>query len=113
MVQKPRGRFDVIYIVRQSLHDDTLDRFNYTAQELALDVTKHVDVFDRDVTLGARYGFLVGFLNGRLFSLSNEWLLSSDVWLEPRTRTSLYTRLTASDFGQDGSNPPQTSRDGF
>jgi len=112
-IQQPKLRFDVIYTARQSLNDDSLSEFNFTAQELALDLKRRVDWWDRDVTLGGRYEFNVGFLDDNLFSVSNHLRLSSDIRLTPRTRTYAYNRFIVSDFGPDGSNPPQTSRDGF
>ena len=111
-IRRPEGRFDVIYTMRQSLHDRGLDEVNFTSQELALDARKRVSLWDRDVVLGSRYELLGGFLDGDLFSLSNRFLLSSDLRLTPHTRTYVYDRFTVSNFGPDGSNPPQTSRDG-
>ena len=102
----------MIYTTRQSLHDRGVDEVNFTSQELALDARKRVSLVNRDIILGARYDLLSGFLDGDLFSLSNRLLLSSDLRLTPHTRTYAYNRFTASDFGPDGSNPPQTSRDG-
>lgn len=112
-IQKPDLRFDVSYVTRQSLNDDSLSEFNFTGQELALDLRKRVRWWDRDVTHGLRYEFNAGFLDGNLFSLTNEFRLSSDVRFTSRTRTYFYQRFTIADFGPDGSNPPQTSRDGF
>ena len=111
-IQKPGLRLDVTYTSRQSLNDDSLNEFNFTSQELALDARKRVSLWDRDVTLGGRYEVAAGFLDGNLFEVSNEFRLSSDVRLSPRTRSYLYNRFTVADFGPDGSNPPQTSRDG-
>ncbi|MCI0564514.1 MAG: tetratricopeptide repeat protein [Nitrososphaera sp.] len=113
VIQKPKLRFDAIYTARQSFNDDGLDEFNFTSQELAFDLRKTVSWWDRDVTLGLRYDFVTGFLDRDIFSLANRWRLSSDVKLTPRTRTYFYNRFGVSDFGPDGSNPPQTSRDGF
>ena len=110
---RPDARVDVLYTTRQSLHDRGLDEVNFTSQELAVDGRKRVSLLDRDVTLGTRYDFLAGFLDGDLFSISNRFLFSSEARLTPHTRTDVYNRFTVSNFGPDGSNPPQTSRDGF
>ena len=111
-VNRPDTRVDVISTTRQSLHDRGLDEVNFTSQEFALDARKRVSLWDRDVILGARYDLLGGFLNGDLFSLINRFLFSSDFRVTPHTRTYAYNRFSVSDFGPDGSNPPQTSRDG-
>ena len=113
LIQKPDHRFDIIYTARQSLNEGAFDEFNFTSQELALDFKKRMGVWDRDVTFGSRYEFRSGFLDGHLFSLDNDWLLSADVRLAPRARSFFYNRFTVSNYGPDGSNPPQTSRDGF
>lgn len=104
---------DLAYTSRQSLHDDSLDDFNFTSQEFGLDARKRVDLSGRAVTLGARYDTLVGFLEGDLFSFANRFTVSGDTRLTPHTRTVVSNRLTVSEFGPDGSNPPQTSRDGL
>ncbi|MDP3704027.1 MAG: tetratricopeptide repeat protein [Candidatus Omnitrophota bacterium] len=112
-IQQRGNRLDFTYTTRQSLNDDSLNEFNFTSQELAAEGRRRVELWDREVTLGARYELSGGFLDGDTFSLDNQLRLSSDVRLTPRTRTYLYNRFTASDYGKDGSNPPQTSRDGF
>ena len=111
-LNRPDARIDVTSTTRQSLHDRGLDEVNFTSQELALDARKRVNLLDRDVVLGAHYDLLGGFLDGHLFSLINRFLLSSDLRLTPHTRTYAYNRFSVSNFGPDGSNPPQTSRDG-
>ena len=113
MVMRPDFRLDVAYTARQSFHTQDLDEVNFTSQELALDARKRVEIWNRDVTLGSRYDLRAGFLNSNLFSWDNQLTLSSDVRFTPRTRTYAYHRFTGSEFGPDGSNPPQTSRDGF
>ena len=112
-VTRPDARVDVVYTTRQSLHDRGLDDVNFTSQEAAVDARKLVSLWDRDVTFGSRYEFIVGFLDGELFSLSNRLLLTCDARATAHTRTTLTNRFTVSNFGPDGSNPPQTSRDGF
>ena len=109
----PDAYVDLMYTSRQSLHDDSLDDFNFTSEEVGIDARKRVDVGGREVTLGGRYELLSGFLEGDLFALSNRFLLSADTRFTPHTRTALSNRFTVSNFGPDGSNPPQTSRDGI
>lgn len=106
-------KIDLLYAARQSLHDDSLDEFNFTSQEWGLEARKKTRLLDREVIFGGRYDLLLGFLNGDIFSLRNRWTVSADTRWTPRIRSLLSYRLTASDFGPDGSNPPQTSRDGL
>ena len=112
-ITRPNLRLDVVYTARQSLHTRGLDLVNFTSQELALDGKTRVSVRGRDIVLGGRYDLLVGLLDGDLFSVGNQWLLGADMRLSQRTRTYVYQRLGVWNFGPDGSNPPQTSRDGF
>lgn len=112
-ILRPDFRFDVISTTRQSWHSEGLDQINFTSQALALDARKSTSLWDRDVIFGARYELAAGFLDEELFALDHELLLSSDMRLTPKTRTYVYNRATLSEFGPDGSNPPQTSRDGF
>ncbi|MBI3320094.1 MAG: hypothetical protein HYZ89_05865, partial [Candidatus Omnitrophica bacterium] len=60
-----------------------------------------------------RYGTRVNFLRSELFSVVNRMLLSAETAFTHRTRTYVYGRAALENFGPDGSNPPQTSRDGF
>jgi len=113
LLQEPDRRATLTYTTRQSLNDDSLNEFNFTAQEAALNAERRVDLWDRDVDLGFRYELDAGFLDGDLFSLSNRFRLSANSRLTPRTRTYVYNRFSVSDYGPDGRNPPQTSRDGF
>lgn len=113
MLLRPDRRVDVIWTSRQSLHDRGLDAVNFTSEELTLDARQQVGFFGTDVVMGLRYGLAAGWLDGRMFSLSHEWLVSADGRLVPQTRTVLYQRVAFTDFGPDGSNPPQTSRDGL
>ena len=67
----------------------------------------------RTYLLGARYTSRVDFLRSDLFDVVNRLLLSVESAFTPHTRTYVYARASLSNFGPDGSNPPQTSRDGF
>lgn len=113
LLQERQRALDLLYTARQSLHDDDLDDFNFTSQEASLDAHKRGTFFSRDVTWGGRYDAEVGFLEGDLFSYTNRLTLTADSRWTPRTRTVLTNRLGWINFGPDGSNPPQTSRDGF
>jgi tetratricopeptide (TPR) repeat protein len=113
LLQESDTRLDVIYTARQSFNDDSLEEFNFTSQELALDGRKRVSMWDHDVTLSSRYEFRAGFLDRDLFSLNNWLRLSADTKLTPHTRSYLYQSFMASDFGPDGEDPQLTSRDGF
>jgi len=113
IVLQPDLRVDAISMTRQSLHTEGLTQVNFTGQEVGLAASKRVNVWNRDVIVGGRYDFLTGWLDGDLFSVTNRWLLSADARLTPRTRTYAYNRFSVANFGPDGSNPPQTSRDGF
>lgn len=104
---------DLNYAARQSLHDDSLNEFNFTSQEWGLNTRKRLTIFGRDVIFGGQYDLLAGFLNGRTFSLKNRGTVSADTRLTAQTRSVLSYRFTVANFGPDGSNPPQTSRDGI
>lgn len=104
---------DLFYDFRQSLHDNSRNEFNFTGQNVGLEVRKRSQAFNKDVTYGLRYEFSPGFLDGHLFSLENQWTLSADFRFTPRTRTVFFDRLAVINFGPDGFDPPRTSRDGF
>jgi len=105
-------RVDLIYTARQSFHDGETDSVDFTSQEVGINARKKDELLGKDVTWGARYDLAVGFLRSDLFSVINRFLFSSDWTLTPQTRTRLYDRFSISEFGPDGSNPDQTSRDG-
>lgn len=113
LIQERDLGIDLLYTGRQSAHDDSLDDLNFNSQEASLDARKRALFFGKEVTWGSRYDLMVGLLESDLFSLTNRLTLSADTRLSPRTRTVLTNRLAWSDFGPDGSNPSQTSRDGF
>ena len=104
---------DVLYDFRQSLHDDSLNEFNFTHQAIGFEGRKRTAAYGRDIVWGARYEFIPGFLDGDLFSVKNQWTPSAEVRFTPRTRTVFYDRLGVTNFGPDGSSPSRTSRDGF
>lgn len=104
---------DLIYAAGQTIHDDSLDEFNFTSQEFGTDLRKRLKLAGKEVTLGTKYEFLAGFLDGNLFSIRNRVTVSADSRLTRRTRSVLFARLMPANYGPDGSNPPQTSRDGL
>lgn len=104
---------DLFYDFRQSLHDNSRNEFNFTGQNVGLEVRKRSQAFNRDVIYGLRYEFIPSLLEGNLFSLKNQWILSMDLRFTPRMRTVFFDRLAVSDFHRDGSDPSRTSRDGF
>ena len=104
---------DLLYTTRSSFHDDGLDDFNFTSEEIGVVGQRAGRFFGQPVWWGGRYDSAVGFLKEDLFSWTNRATLSADTRLTPRTRTVLSHQISWVDFGPDGSNPPQTSRDGL
>lgn len=110
---RPDAEVDVGYVARQSLHDGNQADFNFTSQEFNLDAKRRLRVAGRELLFGGFYEVLAGWLEGELFSLVNRATASADSRLTPHTRTIISNRFAVSAFGPDGSNPPQTSRDGL
>jgi hypothetical protein len=113
VILKPDGRLDVLYLSRQMFHDGETDDVDLTTQGAAIVAKRRVHMGRRAVILTGRYGARVNFLRSDLLSVVNRFLLSADTTFTPHTRTHVYGRASLADFGPDGSNPPQTSRDGF
>lgn len=113
LLREPETALDLLYTARYSAHDDSLDDLNFLSQEASADLRRKVDWAGREVTLGARYDLGLGLLESDLFTLSNGLALTADSRWTPRTRTTLLARTGWIDFGPDGSNVPQTSRDGW
>ena len=113
LVLTPEGRLDVLYLSRQMFHDGETDDVDLTTQGAAIVAKRRVHMGRRAVILAGRYGARVNFLRSDLLSVLNRFLLSADTAFTPHTRTHLYGRASLANFGPDGSNPPQTSRDGF
>ena len=113
LVLTPEGRLDVLYLSRQMFHDGETDDVDLTTQGAAIVAKRRVHMGRRAVILAGRYGARVNFLRSDLLSVVNRFLVSADTPFTPYTRTHLYGRASIADFGPDGSNPPQTSRDGF
>ena len=113
LVLKPAARVDILYLSRQLFHDGETDDVDTTMQGMAIVAKRRVDIGRQAVILGGRYGARVNFLRSELFSVVNRFLFSADTAFTPHTRTHVYKRFSFADFGPDGPNPPQTSRDGF
>ena len=105
--------WDLTYAGRQSLHEDNFNEFNYHSEEVGLNLRRRVKMGDQDVVLGLRYEYLLGFLGENLYSNRNRWHVSGDTRFTKYTQTIFYDRMTVSNYGPDGFNPTQTSRDGF
>ena len=113
LVLAPATRVDLLYLSQQNLYDGGTDDVDTTMQGLAI-VGKHrIEIGRQAVILGGRYGARVNFLRSDLFSIINRFIFSADTAFTPHTRTHLYKRFSFANFGPDGPNPPQTSRDGF
>lgn len=108
----PGRGLDLLYTTRQSFHDDSLEDLNFTSQEIGVDARAKTSLWGQEYTVGGRYDLAVGLLESALFSVNHRLTLSADGRFTPHTRTVLTTRLAGINFGPDGSNPPQTSRDG-
>jgi hypothetical protein len=113
LVRERDRAVDATYTTRHSFHDDGLDEFNFISQELALAARQRAGTLaGQPLWFSGRYDLQAGFLDEDLFSWSNRFTLGADSRLSPRTRTALTGQCALSNFGPDGSNPPQTSRDG-
>lgn len=107
-------RVDLTYTSRASFHDDGLDDFNFLSEEAGLFLRRRAGALaSRPVWFTGRYEVLGGFLDNDLFSFSNRFTVGVDSRLTPRSLTALTGQTALTDFGPDGSNPPQTSRDGI
>lgn len=105
-------RFDVLYIGQQRSHDRGSRKVDFTSQGFAFDAKKRSLFGRRAILFGSRYDFRANFLRSDLFSIANQFFLSLDTSFKPRTRTHLYGRFSASNYGPDGSDPARSSRDG-
>ena len=113
LLKRPKERLDLVYIGQETLHNGGASDVNFSSQGFALSTKIRRFLGRRAVLFGGRYDFKANFLKTNLFSISNRFFLGADTSLLKRTRTHLYTRFNILNFGRDGSNPPQTSRDGF
>lgn len=104
---------DLLYAVRQTIHDDSLNEFNFHSEEFGAQIRKRIQIGSQDVVAGLRYDLMLGILETDLFSLRNQWVLSADTRFTERTRTVFYDRIAWTEFGPDGFSPAETSRDGL
>ncbi len=111
-LRSKRSSVDIVYGVSHSFHDNGLDEFDFMSHNLGVDAKHKVLFGGQDVTLGARYDFSAAFLDGNTFSLKNRFIFSADTRLTTYSRSVLSYELAPTNFGTDGSNPSQTSRDG-
>ncbi len=112
-MQDPKQSVDMISTTRTSLHDDGLDEFNYTAQELSLDWTRKLSADVMPMTVSVRYTGAGTFLSEDIFSVSNRVRFKLDAWSAKQFRTSVSSYVGYSNYAQDGGSPAQTSRDGL
>jgi len=113
VVLKPDTRLDVLYLARQLTHDGETDDVDFTSQGVGVDAKRRFRAGERTYLLGGLYTARADFLRSDLFAVVNRWLLSLETAFTPQTRTFVYGRASLWNVGPDGSNPPQTSRDGF
>ena len=107
------SRLDVIYVGQEYLHSAGATAVDFTSQGLAFDAKKRTFIGERSFLLEGRYDFRANFLRSDLFSIVNRFFVSADTSFWPKTQTHFYGRFGILNYGPDGSNPDQTSRDGI
>ncbi len=109
-----RGRFDsyVGYRLYKSLHDDSLDEFNFTFNEFFFINEYWQNIRGKEVHFGLRYALPFSFLGGNTFSFASEITAYVNSRLTKNTFTEVYHRWSHIEFGRDGAIPNLTSRDG-
>ena len=107
------SRIDLLYIGQETLHNGRADRVNFHSEGFAVDTKKRKIFWNRAFLFGGRYDFKANFLTDNLFSVSNRFYLSAATSFVKRTKTQFFGRFNVLNFGKDGSDPSQTSRDGF
>ena len=107
------SRLDVLYIGQQYSHSHGAEGVDFTSQGFALDAKKRTFMGTRSFLLGSRYDFRANFLRSDLFSIVNRFFVSADTSFWPKTQTHFYGRFGILNYGPDGANPDQTSRDGI
>ncbi len=106
-------RVDALYVGQALLHDHGADQIDFNSQGFALNAKKRFFMGSRAVLFGARYDFRYNWLRSNLFSTVNRFLLSGETSFWKKTKTHVYTRISYSDFKNDGFLPSTTSRDGY
>ena len=107
------SRLDILYIGQRYSHSHGAEGVDFTSQGFALDAKKRTFVGTRSILWGSRYDFRANFLRSDLFSIVNRFYLSADTSFWPKTQTHFYGRFGILNYGPDGANPDQTSRDGI
>ena len=107
------ARVDLLYIGQETLHNGRADRVNFHSEGFAVNAKKRKIFWHRVFLFGGRYDFKANFLTDNLFSVTNRFFISADTSFLKRTRTHFFSRFNVLNFGRDGSDPSQTSRDGF
>ncbi len=110
--ERQTEQVSVEYGVSQSLHDDTLNEFNFHSQRAALQYSRIDTFFDKQWISRLRHDFNAGFLDDNLFSIANTTSLNTSVSLMQQTLASFYIRYGYTQFGPDGSISTLFSRDG-
>ncbi len=105
-------RVDALYVGQALLHDSGANQIDFNSQGFALDAKKRAFFGKRAVLFGARYDFRTNWLRSVVFSTVNRFLLSAETSFWKKTKTHVYTRLSYSNYKNDGSIPSTTSRDG-
>ena len=107
------SRLDILYIGQQYSYSHGAEGVDFTSQGFAVDAKKRTFVGTRSFLLGSRYDFRGNFLRSDLFSIVSRFYLSADTSFWPKTQTHFYGRFGILNYGPDGANPDQTSRDGI
>ena len=107
------SRLDILYIGQQYSHSHGAEGVDFTSQGFALDAKKRTFVGTRSFLLNSRYDFRANFLRSDLFSIVNRFFVSADTSFWSKTQTHFYGRFGILNYGPDGANPDQTSRDGI
>ncbi len=111
LLLEKNSRLDVLYVGQQYSHNRGAQDVDFTSQGFAFDAKRRAFVGNRLFLLNGRYDFRANFLRSDLFSLVNRFFASADTSFWPKTQTHFYGRLGVLNYGPDGPNPDQTSRD--
>lgn len=104
---------DLLYTVRQSIHDHSFNEFNFHSEEFGVNFRKQFELAGHEFVGGLRYEVLLGILDTHVFSVRNRWLLSAESRFTEHTRTVFYDRIAEAEYNDDGTEPSKTSRDGL
>ncbi len=106
-------RLDALYIGETYQHSHGAQSVDFTSQGFALDAKKRTFAGRRPFLLSGRYDFRANFLRSDLFSIVNRFYVSADTSFWHKTLTNFFARFAVSNYGPDGANPDQSSRDGI